>query len=61
MKEVTKKEFYNSKYITNPRYDSYFVVDHLHNQYPWNSLLKLKTNNQTVGMIRKDGKYFLNV
>lgn len=61
LKEVTKQEFYNSKYINDPRYDSVWVVDHLNTPYPWNKLLKLKRNHKIVGMIRKDGKYFLNV
>lgn len=61
LKEVTRKEFYNSKYINDPKYDSYWTIDHLHKPHPWDALLKLKMNNETVGMLRKDGKYFLNV
>ena len=56
MKEVSKEEFYNSKYITDPAHGTAVSVD---GEYPYTVLFKLKQNHNIVGKITPERRYFI--
>ena len=66
-KEVSKDDFYQSKFITNPKFDSNYSVDT--STEPYTGIYKLKTNNKLVGItlsswiikgVKTNTKYFIN-